>query len=380
MSLLFRRLTNIDWVLFLAVIPLLGAGLITMKGFSPQLDSLEGSAGGDYFFTRQLLWILLAFAIFFAFSSMDWRFLKSGGLLLTLLVLGLIPLAFLLFSGIKIRGAASWLNFFSFSINPADPVKLLLVLILAKYFSRRHIEIANIKHILISATYVIVPAVLVFLQPDFGSFIIICAIWLGMVLVSGISKKHLLLVFLVAALIFSVSWFFLLKPYQKNRIITFLNPLKDPKGAGYNALQSMIAVGSGQFWGKGIGYGTQSRLEFLPENQTDFIFAAFAEEWGFIGVSIIFVFLGMVAWRILKNAFNGQTNFERLFGIGLAVFLVVQSAINIGMNIGLLPITGIPLPFMSYGGSNLLTVFAGLGILMAMKRYSINIPDDPHLI
>ncbi len=377
---MFRRLTNIDWVLFLAIIPLLGAGLITMKGFSPQSDVLTGSAGGDYFFTRQLIWIFLGFAAFFTFSLIDWRFLKSGELLLALLILSLIPLLFLLFFGVKTRGAASWLNFFSVSISPADPVKLLLILILAKYFSRRHIEIANIKHILISATYAVVPAILVFFQPDFGSFIIICAIWLGMVLVSGISKKHLLLVFLIAALIFSVSWFFVLKPYQKNRIITFLNPLKDPKGAGYNALQSMIAVGSGQFWGKGIGYGTQSRLEFLPEHQTDFIFAAFAEEWGFTGVSIILIFLGVVIWRILINAFNGQSNFERLFGIGLSIFIVIQSVIHVGMNVGLLPITGLPLPFLSYGGSNLLTVFAALGILMSTRKYGINIPDDPHMI
>jgi rod shape determining protein RodA len=322
----------------------------------------------------------LAFVVFFAFGFIDWRFLKSGGLLIFLLILNLILLAFLLVFGTIIRGAASWINIMSFSINPADPIKLLLILILAKYFSRRHVEIAHVKHILISATYAIFPAVLVFLQPDFGSAIIISAIWLGMVLVSGISKKHLLLVFLTAVLIFSLGWFFVLRPYQKDRILTFLDPLRDPKGAGYNALQSVIAVGSGQILGKGIGYGTQSRLEFLPEHQTDFIFAAFAEEWGFIGISIIFIFFGIVIWRILKNAFNGKSNFERLFGIGLAIFLIVQSAIHIGMNIGLLPITGVPLPFMSYGGSNLLTVFAGLGILMAMRRYSINIPDDPHLI
>lgn len=374
---MLRRFANIDWTLFLAAIPLLLAGLVMMKGLTSQIDPL---ASGDYFFTRQIIWIFLAFAIFFIFSSVDWRFLKSGTLLLFLLILSLIPLVFLLFFGASTRGATRWIHFSSLSINPADPIKLLLVLILAKYFSRRHVEIANIKHILVSAIYAVVPAGLVFFQPDFGSAIIITAIWLGMVMVSGISKKHLLFVFLIAALIFSISWFFILKPYQKNRILTFLNPLKDPRGAGYNALQSVIAVGSGQILGKGIGYGTQSRLEFLPEHQTDFIFAAFAEEWGFVGVSIIFIFYGILMWRILKNAFNGQSNFERLFGIGLAIFLVVQSAIHIGMNIGLLPVTGVPLPFMSYGGSNLLTVFAGLGILMGMRRYSINIPDDPHLI
>lgn len=378
----YLRLTSngVDWVLFLAIIPLLSAGLITMKGLSPQAEGLIGGESGDYFFSRQIIWIFLAFAVFFIFSAIDWRFLKSGGLLLFLLAASLIPLVFLHFFGTDTRGAVRWLHFSLFSISPADPIKLLLVLILAKYFSRRHVEIQHIKHILISAIYAVFPTALVFFQPDFGSAIIIFAIWLGMVIISGISKRHLLIIFIAAVLIFSISWFFVLKPYQKTRILTFLDPLKDPRGAGYNALQSVIAVGSGQVLGKGIGYGTQSRLDFLPEHQTDFIFAAFAEEWGFIGVSIIFVFYGIIIWRILRNAFNGQSNFERLFGIGLAIFLVVQSIIHIGMNAGLLPVTGIPLPFMSYGGSNLLTVFAGLGILMGMRRYSINIPDDPHLI
>jgi rod shape determining protein RodA len=374
---MFRRVFNIDWVLFSAAIPLLLAGLVTMKGLSSQI---EPSASGDYFFTRQIIWIFLAFVIFFVFGSIDWRFLKSGRLLVFLLILSLIPLIFLLVFGTVMRGAARWINIMSFSINPADPIKLLLILILAKYFSRRHVEIAHIKHVLISATYAVIPAGLVFFQPDFGSAIIIFAIWLGTVMVSGINKRHLLLIFLAAALIFSVSWFFILKPYQKNRILTFLDPLKDPRGAGYNALQSVIAVGSGQILGKGVGYGTQSRLEFLPEHQTDFIFAAFAEEWGFIGVFIILAFFGIVIWRILKIAFDGKSNFERIFGIGLAIFIAIQSVIHMGMNIGLLPITGVPLPFMSYGGSNLLTVFAGLGILMAMRRYSINIPDDPLLV
>jgi len=380
---MFRRILNIDWVLFFATIPLLGAGLITMKGLVSQIEPLANglpSQTGDYFFTRQIIWIFLAFLLFFMFSSIDWRFLKSGGLLLVLLIANLVLLVFLHFFGASTRGASRWFSFGSFSISPADPIKLLLILILAKYFSRRHVEIANIKHILVSATYTVIPAALVFLQPDFGSAIIIFSIWLGMVMVSGISKKHLLLVFLVAVIIFSISWFLILKPYQKNRILTFLDPLKDPKGAGYNALQSVIAVGSGRIFGKGIGYGTQSRLEFLPEHQTDFIFAAFAEEWGLIGIIIIFILFALVIWRILKNAFNGQSNFERLFGIGLAIFLVVQSAIHIGMNIGLLPVTGVPLPFMSYGGSNLLTVFAGLGILMGMRRYSVNVPDEPYLI
>ena len=354
---------KIDWVLFLSTLPLLIAGLVTMK-------TLGVFDQGDYFFSRQLIWIFISLIIFFLFSFVDWRFIKKGEILIILYLIAVVVLGVLFFVGHNIRGASSWISFSSFSVEPSDFIKLVLILILAKYFSRRHIEIAQIKHIIISAIYVAIPAGLVFLQPDFGSALIISLIWFGMILVSGISKKHLLLVFLIIAIICSASWLFVLKPYQKARILTFLNPLKDVRGAGYNAFQSMVAVGSGQIMGKGIGFGTQSRLEFLPEHQTDFIFAAFAEEWGLVGALFIFIFFGIIIWRILKNAFLGQSNFECLFGIGLAIFLIAHFAIHVGMNLGLLPITGIGLPFMSYGGSHLVTVFAGLGILMGMRRYS----------
>ena len=352
---------HIDWILFLATIPILIAGLLTMRSLGNE---------SDYFFSRQLIWIGISFIIFFAFSFIDWRFLRRSEILIFLFLLSIGILASLLIFGSTIRGANSWLKLHFFSIEPVDPIKLVLIFIWAKYFSRRHIEIANIKHIIISGIYMVIPTFLVFFQPDIGSALIVFLIWLGMIMVSGISKKHLFLIFLIIALVFSVSWFFVFKPYQKERIIAFLHPLKDIRGAGYNAVQSMIAVGSGQFLGKGIGYGSQSRLGFLPEHQTDFIFAAFSEEWGLIGVLLIFLFYGMVIWRILRNAYVGQSNFEVLFGIGLAIFLIAHFLINIGMNIGILPITGVNLPFMSYGGSNLITVFAGLGILMGMRRYA----------
>jgi len=358
------KIRHIDWILFLSILPLLIAGLLTMRSLG------SPPAGGDYFFLRQLVWIGVGFIIFFAFSFIDWRFLRRSEILISLFLLSVGVLAVLLVFGNSVRGAASWLRTKSFSIEPVDPIKLVLIFIWAKYFSRRHIEIANIKHIIISGIYMIIPTLLVFFQPDIGSALIVFLIWLGMIMVSGINKKHLFLIFLIIALVFTVSWFFLFKPYQKDRIITFLHPLKDIRGAGYNAVQSMIAVGSGQILGKGIGYGSQSRLGFLPEHQTDFIFAAFSEEWGLIGVFLIFLFYGIVVWRILRNAYVGQSNFEVLFGIGLAIFLVSHFLINIGMNIGILPITGVNLPFMSYGGSNLVTVFAGLGILMGMRRYA----------
>ncbi len=365
MEKLLKNFAGIDWVLLLSTIPLLAAGLVTMRSLGA-----DSSAPENYFFFRQLVWIAVSFGVFFLFSFVDWRFLKKGEVLILFWGIAVAGLAVLLAFGAVTKGAASWISLHFFAVEPSDPLKILTILILAKYFSRRHIEIAHIRHIIVSGIYVLIPALLVFFQPDFGSAIILFLIWLGMIMVSGVSKKHLLLVFLIIAIVFGASWLFVFKPYQKDRIMTFLHPLKDIRGAGYNAYQSMIAVGSGQIFGKGIGFGTQSRLEFLPEHQTDFIFAAFAEEWGLVGVLFVFMFFGIIIWRILKISVLGRSNFESFFGAGLAIFLMAHFVVHIGMNIGLLPITGTTLPFMSYGGSHMATVFAGLGILMGMNRYA----------
>lgn len=350
---------GIDWILFIATLPLLGAGLVTMNSFM----------GENYFFDKQIIWIAISIIVFFSLSFIDFRFLKRADLLATLFLLLCGVLVFTLALGKTVKGAQSWLHFGFFSFQPSDPMKILLIIILAKYFSRRHIEIAHFRHILVSGLYAFIPFVLVFFQPDFGSAVILFFIWLGMILVSGVSKKHLLLVTMILIVSFAVFWLFVFKPYQKARIVTFLNPIADIHGAGYNANQSTIAVGSGQLLGKGVGYGTQSRLKFLPEYQTDFVFAAFAEEWGFGGVLLLFILFGIVIWRILANAMIGATNFEMLFGMGLAVLFMSHFIVNTGMNMGLLPVTGIPMPFLSYGGSHLLTEFIGLGILMGMRRY-----------
>jgi rod shape determining protein RodA len=189
-----------------------------------------------------------------------------------------------------------------------------------------------------------------------------------MMMVSGLSKKHLVLLTVVGLIVGGVLWGFVFKPYQKARIMNFLNPLADIRGTGYNAYQSMIAVGSGQIIGKGVGFGTQSRLNFLPEYQTDFIFAAFAEEWGFIGSLIIIICYLIIFWRILKLARQGTTNFETLYAIGLAIYFASHVIINMGMNIGILPVTGITLPFMSYGGSHLIAECLALGILFSLLK------------
>jgi rod shape determining protein RodA len=321
------------------------------------------------FFSHQLIWIGISFVIFFILSNIDFRFLKRTEVLVALFSVfsGLLLLLFI--AGKVSNGAQSWFDFGGFSFQPSDMMKLVVILMLAKYFSRRHVEIDNFKHIFISGIYALIPFLLVFLQPDFGGAMIIFFIWLGMMLVSGISKRHLLLVLGCGTIAFILLWSFVFQPYQKARIVNFIQPLSNIRGSGYNVYQSTIAVGSGQIFGKGVGFGTQSRLKFLPEYQTDFIFAAFSEEWGFIGATILFLLLGLITWRILHIALLGATNFEILFGIGLAIYFMSHFIINIGMNIGIMPVTGITLPFMSYGGSHIVTEFIGLGILMGMNRY-----------
>ncbi|OHA57882.1 MAG: rod shape-determining protein RodA [Candidatus Vogelbacteria bacterium GWA1_51_14] len=364
-----RILTHIDWVVLVALLPILAAGLLTMNSFSTD----------DYFASRQLIWIAVALAVLIGASFIDWRFLRKSNLVAILFLAGNGLLILVLLIGQISRGVQSWLSVGGLAFQPADFMKLILILVLAKYFSRRHIEIAHIRHIIVSGLYAFIPFVLILVQPDFGSAIIIFAIWLGLIVVSGVSKKHLLGVALAGLLAFLLAWTFLFADYQKDRIVTFLHPLADIQGAGYNAFQSTIAVGSGGLVGKGLGYGTQSRLEFLPEYETDFIFAAFAEEWGFIGVIILFGLYGVIVWRLARTAMYAATNFEALFTLGVAVMLGAHFVIHVGMNVGLLPVTGLPLPFMSYGGSHLLAECLALGMVMGMRRYALAYHrDDIH--
>ncbi len=364
---LARLTTGIDWILLVSIVPIVLGGLATMTSFG----------GEESFFGKQLLWVGLGLVIALVLARTDVRFFRDSRYVVIAYLVSLGLLIAVLLVGKTVKGSQSWFGFGAFSFQPTDIVKLVAIAMLAKYFSRRHVEITRIKVLLISALYVLVPVGLILLQPDFGSAMVIAALWLGMALISGISKRHILLVLGVAVVTFSIAWFGLFEPYQKARIETFLNPTADIRGSGYNAYQSVIAVGSGGVLGKGFGYGTQSRLNYLPEYQTDFIFAAFAEEWGLLGGIIILLSFGVFLWRIIVHARHGASNFETLFCVGYAILIFSHVIVNVGMNIGIMPVTGIPLPFMSYGGSHLLGEFIGLGIILSMARYERAIhPDD----
>lgn len=368
-----RLFGHIDWILFFSALSISLLGLVTMHSFSTE----------NSFFEKQIIWISIAVGIFLVSSLFDYGFLRRTQVVVGLYTIVLTLLALIFAFGAIVKGGQNRFNLGFFAVQPAEPAKLILVALLAKYFARRHIEIASFKHILISGLYAFAVFAMVALQPDFGSAITIGIIWLGAVLVGGISWKHLAILFCSAAIVLTGLWHFGLHPYQKARILTFVHPLADIHGTGYNAYQSTVAVGSGQLLGKGIGYGTQSKLQFLPEYQTDFIFAAYSEEWGFIGVVLLLLLFLIVISRVLSIALHGGDNFDVLFACGVAVYFTAQFVVHVGMNMGLLPITGTTLPFMSYGGSHLFTEYLALGILMGMRRHgrsSIQARDETELL
>jgi len=358
---LWRSLfSGFDGLLLAACLLLSLFGLVTMYSY----------VGENTFFNRQAVWILVSLGFFFLALIPDYRFLRQTNAVFYAYVVCIILLILVLFFGELVMGARQRFDLGLFSLQVSDPAKFVLIAVLAKYFAKRHELIGDFRHIVVSGLYMFVIFFLLFLQPDFGSAIIIFFIWFGMVLVAGIKPSHLLTVTVSVLVAFGLLWQFAFMDYQKQRILTFLDPLSDIQGSGYNAYQSTVAVGSGEWFGKGIGYGTQSKFLFLPEYETDFIFAAFAEEWGFLGVIILFLTFSFVFLRLLWHAKNAASNFEVLFATGVTICLITHFIIHVGMNIGLLPVTGTTIPFLSYGGSHLVTEFVAVGMVLAMRRYT----------
>ncbi|TFB07966.1 rod shape-determining protein RodA [Candidatus Atribacteria bacterium MT.SAG.1] len=361
---LLSRLKKFDWFLIGSALFLSLVGLLKIYNI--------GLHQGNFLnFGKQLIFILLGLFLIFLLSFFDYRILKTNSyLVLSLYILILISLIGLFFFGSEIKGVRGWYNFGFFSFDPIPFLCIILIIILSKYFSKYHVEIYKIKHIFFSGIFVLIPGIIIFFQPDFGSVLMLIFIWIGIVIFSGVRISH----FLILALIFCLGslflWGFALKDYQKQRITTFLNPGVDQVGVSWNINQSKIAIGSGGLLGKGIGQGSQAQYGFLPEPQTDFIFSAIAEETGFLGISILFSVFLFLIFRIIKISLASKNNFARLFAAGFAFLLFSQVFINISMSLGVLPIIGIPLPFVSYGGSQLIAFYLGLGILQNIKIHN----------
>jgi len=349
-------LKKLDWVMIASVLVLCIIGILSL---SSSVYTNQASV-----FYKQVAFVAIGFFLLLVFAFLDYRIFRSHPFFLLLLyVISILLLVAVLFLGTNVRGAKSWFHFGFISFEPVEVAKLVMILILAEYFSLRHIELYRIRHIVISGLYMLVPVALVFFQPDLGSAAVLLFIWLGTMIIAGIKLRQLLVLFLIGIIVFAGAWFAILKPYQKARISSFINPYLDPRGSGYHRIQSQIAIGSGQIWGKGLGQGSQSQLKFLPDRYTDFIFASIAEEMGFVGITLIFIFYFLLFWRIIKTALIASNNFARLFCVGTAIVLLFHIIVNIGMNLGLVPVAGISLPFVSSGGSNLIISFAAIGIV-----------------
>lgn len=351
-----------DWVLNGTVLALITIGLVS-------LFSITGPTLTNFY--KQLLWLGLGIAIFLFLSATDYRFFRVHfSPVLMLYFFALVLLVLVTFLGTAVRGAQSWLELGPINIEPVELLKIILVLILAKYFSGRHAEIYRLRHIVISALYVLIPSIFILLQPDLGSFIVLILIWVGIIILSGIKLKHFTMLTALAVLVVILSWGFVLADYQKSRVTSFLNPEADPYGASYNARQSMVAIGSAGFLGKGLFQGTQSQLGFLPEAHTDFIFPAIVEELGIAFGLVILMLYSILFWRFAKIIGRASDNFARFSVGGFAIMLFIQITLNITMTLGLLPVTGLTLPFISYGGSSLIASLALMGIAQSINKNS----------
>jgi len=345
-----------DYVLLLSVLGILGLGLLTLY-----------SVNTDFFF-RQLIWASLALALvvlggFFRFSWFRVQSWFRYGLYMLSVALVLVAH----FQETVVRGTKGWIHIGGFQFEPAELVKVSLVLLLAHFFSRRHIEAWTNGNLLLSLLYAALPAAIIALHPDFGSATVIMMLWLCFLLFSGINLKRLLLGASLFIIFCGVLWVSFLKPYQKERILGFLEPSYDPLGANYNVIQSKIAIGSAGFFGKGMNSGTQTQFNFLPESHSDFIFAAFVEEWGFLGGSVLVGLFLLLISRIVKSGLSAENNEARFISLGAAAIFLAQFLINVGSNLGIVPVTGLTLPFFSYGGSSVLTSALLIAIIQSNK-------------
>lgn len=352
-----KNYTIYDWLYLLAIVFLLIMGLLVVYG-------LNGVDGGLIAIYKQLIYILLGVILFYFFSRLDYLAMKPIAWWLYILV-NLLLLS-VLFFGSSEYGARRWFDWGFVNFQPVETAKVVFIVVMAKFLSEKG-ESVSWKDLIKSVIILAIPVFLIVKQPDLGSSMVFVAIWLGMIFVSSLNKKYLLWLLSIILFLMPVFWF-VLHDYQKNRILTFLDPNLDPYGAGYNVLQAQIAIGSGGWWGLGLGRGWQSQLHFLPVAYSDFAFAVLAEEFGLFGSLLVICSFMYLFWRLWKMAFETMDNFGFYLIVGVSSMLLFQVFVNIGMNIGVMPVTGIPLPFISAGGTSLVVTLITLGIIESIKK------------
>ena len=337
---------------------------------SMSVFSIYSTESGNFsFYTKNhLTRFLVFFSMFLVLSFVRVSFWYRQAYIFY--ILGILLLLLVIFFGISASGSKRWINLFIMNLQPSELMKIAIIVCFARYYHRiQSSDIQSYKYLLQPIILLLIPCYLVITQPDLGTAILIAGSGLAIIWLAGLNLKY----FVYSGLILLVSLPFVisfLKPYQKSRILTFFNPDRDPLGAGYQIIQSKIAIGSGGFLGKGFLQGTQSYLEFLPEKHTDFIFTLFSEEFGFVGSMVLILLYALLIYRIIRIGFSSRSFFAKLYCFGFASGLFLYIFVNIAMVLGLLPIVGAPLPIMSYGGSSMLSIMLGLSIVMSCKIYS----------
>lgn len=358
------RLRDFDPVLLLTALGLVTLGVLLIYSGSLSQFGRPTLSNFSHPVMRQAVFATVGLTLALVFARADYRLL--GNLSYVLYAASLLALAFVVIAGEATHGSRRWIMIGGTPVQPSEIAKLVVILTLAKYLSDRHETIGSLRVVLTSLVIAAVPAALVFAQPDLGSAVIFAAIWLGMTTVAGARWKHLLGV--LGAVLAAVPFAFiaLVSDYQRQRIALWLNPERDPLGAGFQAVQARIGIGSGGLWGKGLTHGTQTQLDYLRTQTTDYVFSVLGEEIGFIGAVILFALVALLLWRVLRVAELSRDLLGRLVATGVVIFVLLQTFINVAVNVGLMPVTGIPLPFVSQGGSSLITLFIGLGILQSI--------------
>jgi len=358
---LYFSVRNFDWWLFAFILILIIFGILIIYSVGMNSETV-----GSTRFYKQIIFAVVGLIILFIISCIDYRLFNNYAYILY--GIGIILLIAVLFSS-PIRGTTGWFNIGFLSFQPVEIAKIFLVIFLARFFSLQAFSMDKIKNIILSGIFTAIYVILVLIQPDLGSALIFIGLWIAFLLLSNVNKKQLLILFLILAIIAVSSWFVILKDYQKERILTFIDPGQDSLKTGYNVLQSIIAVGSGKLYGRGLGLGPQSQLNFLPEQEADFIFAVICEELGFFGALLIIILFTLIFYRIWSIAKNAQDDFTSYLAYGILIIIFIQTMINIGMNIGLMPITGLSLPWISAGGSSLIVNLLLVGLLESMYQH-----------
>lgn len=363
-----RLIKNFDYTLVLLVMALCAVGALTLYSATRGLDGLPDPL---HFVKRQALFFGVGLACMVAVCLMDYinlanwtRYLYAGNLVL---------LALVLLFGHEVKGAQRWIQIGFFDLQPSEIAKIVLIITLARLLAEKQGKFSGFQDIFIPLLATLVPMGLIFLQPDLGTALVLIAVLMGMLYITGVHRRYLLALCLAGAAAAPLSWFFLLKDYHKARLLLFLNPELDPTGLGWQLLQSMIGIGSGGPFGRGLFNSTQVRLQFLPEPHTDFIFSVFGEEMGFAGAAVLLLLFFLLIYRILWIGSHSKDHFGALLCCGVAIMFTFQVLVNVGMTISIMPVTGLPLPFLSYGNNALLVNLIAVGLVLnvGMRRHKI---------